>query len=71
MFFLLLILQGKISLDEARRKTWLFDTEGLVTKSRHGSLYDYKKPFAHDHEHIKDLVSAIKVSVLLLSSSSS
>ncbi len=27
MFFLLLILQGKISLDEARRKTWLFDTE--------------------------------------------
>ncbi|KAH8943965.1 hypothetical protein BDL97_13G082300 [Sphagnum fallax] len=51
---------GKISLDEARRKTWLFDTEGLVTKSRKGSLYDYKKPFAHDHEHIKDLVSAIK-----------
>jgi hypothetical protein len=45
--------------------------QGLVTKSRKGSLYDYKKPFAHDHEHIKDLVSAIKVSVLLLSSSSS
>lgn len=28
---------------------------------------DYKKPFAHDHEPIKDLLTAIKVAVYLIS----
>lgn len=52
--------QGKISLDEARKKTWLFDTHGLVTKSRKEDMMDYKKPFAHEHEPISDLVEAVK-----------
>lgn len=27
-------------------------------------MMDYKKPFAHDHEPIKDLLTAIKVAAL-------
>jgi malate dehydrogenase (oxaloacetate-decarboxylating)(NADP+) len=52
--------QGKISLEEARKKTWLLDTHGLVTKSRNEDMMEYKKPFAHDHEPIKDLLAAVK-----------
>jgi malate dehydrogenase (oxaloacetate-decarboxylating)(NADP+) len=52
--------QGKISLDEARKKTWLFDTHGLVTKGRKEDMMDYKLNFAHEHEPIKDLLAAVK-----------
>jgi malate dehydrogenase (oxaloacetate-decarboxylating)(NADP+) len=52
--------QGKISLDEARKKTWLYDTHGLVTKSRNEDMMDYKLPFAHEHEPVNDLVAAVK-----------
>ncbi|KAG0603904.1 hypothetical protein M758_10G129600 [Ceratodon purpureus] len=52
--------QGKLSLDDARKKTWLFDTHGLVTKSRKEDMMEYKHPFAHEHEPVSDLVAAIK-----------
>jgi len=52
--------EGKISLDEARKKTWLYDTHGLVTKSRNEDMMDYKLPFAHEHEPVNDLVAAVK-----------
>jgi malate dehydrogenase (oxaloacetate-decarboxylating)(NADP+) len=52
--------QGKIPLDEARKKTWLFDSHGLVTKSRKEDMMHYKLNFAHEHEPVNDLLSAVK-----------
>ena len=48
-----------ISEEEARLKCWFVDSKGLVVKSRE-DLANHKKPFAHDHEPLGDLVSAIR-----------
>ncbi|PQM34861.1 NADP-dependent malic enzyme isoform X1 [Prunus yedoensis var. nudiflora] len=47
-------------LEETRKKVWLVDSKGLIVKSRIGSLQHFKKPWAHDHEPIKELVDAVK-----------
>jgi malate dehydrogenase (oxaloacetate-decarboxylating)(NADP+) len=52
--------QGKISLEESRKKIYLVDSQGLVTKSRFDSLQPFKKPFAHDLSPIAKLQSVIK-----------
>lgn len=36
--------------------------QGLIVSSRKESLQHFKKPWAHEHEPIKDLVDAVKVS---------
>ncbi|GKV53292.1 hypothetical protein SLEP1_g59824 [Rubroshorea leprosula] len=46
-------------LEEARKKTWLVDSKGLIVKSRLESLQHFKKPWAHDHEPVKELVDAV------------
>lgn len=38
-----------------------YSLQGLIVKSRIGSLQHFKKPWAHDHEPIKELVDAVKV----------
>jgi malate dehydrogenase (oxaloacetate-decarboxylating)(NADP+) len=52
--------QGKHTLEEARKKIYLVDSKGLVTKSRYDSLQEFKKLYAHEHEPCSNLLSAIK-----------
>ncbi|KAL6554607.1 hypothetical protein OROHE_007630 [Orobanche hederae] len=52
--------QTKVPLEEARKKIWLVDSKGLVVASRKKSLQHFKKPWAHEHEPINNLVYAVK-----------
>ena len=58
-----LIVSGMVaeglSEEEARRRYWLFDSKGLVVKSREG-LQDHKIPYAHENEFITDFCAAIE-----------
>jgi len=47
------------SQEAARLKCWFVDSKGLVVKSRE-DLAEHKRPFAHAHEPLGDLVSAIR-----------
>ncbi|KAL0562334.1 hypothetical protein IC582_002788 [Cucumis melo] len=48
------------ALEDARKKIWLVDSKGLIVSSRKESLQHFKKPWAHEHEPIKDLIDAVK-----------
>lgn len=50
----------KVPLEEARKKIWLVDSKGLIVSSRKGSLPHFKKPWAHEHEPLRQLVDAVK-----------
>ncbi|KAL2924651.1 NADP-dependent malic enzyme, partial [Bienertia sinuspersici] len=52
--------QAQAPLDETRKKIWLVDSKGLIVSSRANSLQEFKKPWAHEHEPLGDLISAIK-----------
>ncbi|XP_050286024.1 NADP-dependent malic enzyme [Quercus robur] len=52
--------QTKAPLEETRKKIWLVDSKGLIVNSRKESLQQFKKPWAHEHEPIKELVDAVK-----------
>ncbi|NLE09216.1 MAG: hypothetical protein GX631_08185 [Dehalococcoidales bacterium] len=43
---------------EARSRCWFFDSKGLVIKSRQ-DLPAHKLPYAHEHEPVHDLLSAV------------
>jgi malate dehydrogenase (oxaloacetate-decarboxylating)(NADP+) len=45
--------------DEARARCWLFDSRGLVVKSR-TDLSSHKQPYAHDREAIGDFATAVR-----------
>ena len=47
--------------EEALKHCALFDSKGLVTKSRMDELAAHKKPFAHDYAKCTDFVEAIKL----------
>lgn len=47
------------SQDEARKRCWLFDSKGLVVRTRAG-LAEQKRPYAHDHAAVDDFLAAIK-----------
>ncbi|XP_059640009.1 NADP-dependent malic enzyme-like [Cornus florida] len=47
-------------LEETRKKIWLVDSKGLIVNSRMESLQHFKKPWAHEHEPVKELVDAVK-----------
>jgi len=53
-----LVAEG-LSEQEARNQCWFVDSKGLVVKNR-SDLTEYKLPYAHDHEHASDFLSAIK-----------
>ena len=53
-----LIADG-LSEQEARNRCWFVDSKGLVVKSR-SDLVEYKLPYAHDYEHLRDFLSAVK-----------
>ncbi|KAL8458367.1 hypothetical protein ACS0TY_036038 [Phlomoides rotata] len=48
-------------LEEARKKIWLVDSKGLIVRSRMDSLQHFKRPWAHEHEPVKNLLDAVKV----------
>lgn len=48
-----------ISASEARQRLWFIDSKGLVC-SRRENLAEHKLPYAHDHEYLPDLLSAVK-----------
>ena len=48
-----------MSHDEAKRQCWLVDSKGLVVKSRE-NLQNHKLAYAHDHEFVSDLLSAVE-----------
>ncbi|XP_057538276.1 NADP-dependent malic enzyme-like [Amaranthus tricolor] len=52
--------QTKAPLEETRKKIWLVDSKGLIVSSRKNSLQEFKKPWAHEHEPLADLISAVK-----------
>ncbi|XAR67049.1 Malate dehydrogenase (oxaloacetate-decarboxylating) (NADP(+)) [Bertholletia excelsa] len=52
--------QAKTPLEEMRKKIWLVDSKGLVVSSRKESLQQFKRPWAHEHEPIKELVDTVK-----------
>ncbi|XP_022754979.1 NADP-dependent malic enzyme-like isoform X1 [Durio zibethinus] len=52
--------QTKTPLEETRKKIWLVDSKGLIISSRKESLQHFKKPWAHEHEPVKDLLGAVK-----------
>ncbi|PKA65328.1 NADP-dependent malic enzyme [Apostasia shenzhenica] len=53
--------QTKAPLEETRKKIWLVDSKGLIISSRVGSLQNFKRPWAHEHEHVDNLLDAIKI----------
>ncbi|OWM76512.1 hypothetical protein CDL15_Pgr005476 [Punica granatum] len=52
--------QTNVPVDDARKNIWLVDSKGLIVSSRKESLQHFKKPWAHEHEPIRDLVDAVK-----------
>ncbi|XP_057735116.1 NADP-dependent malic enzyme 4, chloroplastic [Arachis stenosperma] len=48
-----------IEVEKARKNIWLVDSKGLIVSSRKESLQHFKKPWAHEHEPISDLVKAV------------
>jgi len=53
-----MVAQG-LAEDEARRRCWLTDSQGLVVRSR-TDLAEHKRPYAHDHERVGDFLAAVK-----------
>ena len=53
-----LVAEG-LALDEARRHCWMVNTHGLVVRGR-TDLAEHKRPYAHDHPPVADLLSAIR-----------
>jgi malate dehydrogenase (oxaloacetate-decarboxylating)(NADP+) len=47
-----------LSEEEARRRCWFVDSKGLVVRSR-SDLAEHKRAYAHDHEPLPDLLSAV------------
>ncbi|XP_057457426.1 NADP-dependent malic enzyme-like [Lotus japonicus] len=52
--------QTNSPLEEVRKNIWLVDSKGLIVSSRKESLQHFKKPWAHEHEPVKNLVDAVK-----------
>ncbi|XP_042403081.1 NADP-dependent malic enzyme-like isoform X1 [Zingiber officinale] len=52
--------QNGTPIEENRRKIWLVDSKGLIVNSRMESLQHFKKPWAHEHEPISNLLDAVK-----------
>ena len=44
---------------DARRRCWFVDSRGLVVASRK-DLAEHKRPYAHDHEPLPDILSAVR-----------
>ena len=56
--FVSALTEAGLAREEARRRCWLLDSKGLVVAGRR-DLAEHKRPFAHDHVPLPDLVSAV------------
>jgi malate dehydrogenase (oxaloacetate-decarboxylating)(NADP+) len=52
--------QCSISMEQARKQCWLFDSKGLVVKGSQSNMAPHKIPFAHEHTPITTLLEAVK-----------
>lgn len=52
------MMEEGLTSDEARQRCWFIDSRGLVVKSR-TDLAVHKLPYAHEHEPLPDLESAV------------
>ncbi|MBI1279770.1 MAG: oxaloacetate-decarboxylating malate dehydrogenase [Anaerolineaceae bacterium] len=48
-----------LSLEQARQRCWFVDSKGLVVAGR-SDLAEHKRAFAHKHEFVADLLSAVE-----------
>jgi malate dehydrogenase (oxaloacetate-decarboxylating)(NADP+) len=53
-----LVAEG-MKLKEAEKSVWMFDVNGLL-QSKRTDLYDFQKPYAHEHAPTHDFVGAIE-----------
>ncbi|PKU87908.1 NADP-dependent malic enzyme, chloroplastic [Dendrobium catenatum] len=53
--------QTSTPIAECRKRIWLVDSKGLIVKSRFETLQHFKKPWAHEHEFVRDISEAVKV----------
>jgi malate dehydrogenase (oxaloacetate-decarboxylating)(NADP+) len=53
------LVQQGMSLKEAQARVYMFDINGLLETSRK-DLFDFQKPYAHQHAPTRDFVSAIE-----------
>ncbi|CAJ1951089.1 unnamed protein product [Sphenostylis stenocarpa] len=51
--------RSNVPLEEVRKHIWLVDSKGLIESSRKESLQQFKRPWAHEHEPVKELVDAV------------
>ena len=60
------LVDAGLSLDDARRRLWFVDVNGLVVKERE-DLLPHNLPYAHDHRHLGFLeaIDAIRPHVLI------
>ncbi|MGE9291722.1 MAG: NAD-dependent malic enzyme [Puniceicoccales bacterium] len=49
-----------IDREKALNQCWFVDSKGLLVQGRGDTLPAHKKPFAHEGEHLPDLLSAVK-----------
>ncbi len=54
------LVQEGMNENEARHRCFLMDSKGLLIKTRDNELDDFKRPYAHDHEPISDLHTAVE-----------
>jgi malate dehydrogenase (oxaloacetate-decarboxylating)(NADP+) len=57
--FIHALVEEGVDQADALRRVWLIDSGGLVVRSRSG-LASHKRPFAHEHEPLTDLVEVIE-----------
>jgi malate dehydrogenase (oxaloacetate-decarboxylating)(NADP+) len=53
------LMDEGVSEAEARERCWFVDSKGLVVRSR-TNLVEHKRPYAHDHEFLPDLSTAVE-----------
>ncbi|MCD7456933.1 Malic enzyme [Datura stramonium] len=46
--------------EETRKRIWLVDSKGLIVSGRKETLQSFKKPWAHEHEPVNNLLDAVK-----------
>uniref|UniRef100_M1BF94 Malic enzyme n=1 Tax=Solanum tuberosum TaxID=4113 RepID=M1BF94_SOLTU len=52
--------QKNVVVEEARKNIWPVDSKGLIVNARKESLQAHKKPWAHEHEPVNNLLDTVK-----------